>query len=150
VSKTTWPPQPWSDSQLEADASRSLQALNDAQGDVAGRRGDYAEFFDEGLQLFDELMQRSNNLLYLTGSSFNSDRGLVAMGRFTGGPLISHDDLERIVGNGLANKKIEIKRAADAAKVIVRLIDPGRFPWVEQARSPREYELSTARVATAL
>ncbi len=147
--ESDWPPPPWPVRKLEEDARTSLLALNEAQEDVSVRRSVYAAFFDQGVELFNELMSRSDNMLGLTGSSFNSNRQLVAMGRFTGGPMISHDDLERLVGRGLANKTISDHLATSAAAAIVRLIDPRRFPWVSQQRRPDTDELSQARTATA-
>lgn len=147
--EATWPPRPWSEHELEEDANRSLEALNETQKNVAVRRSVYAEYFEEGINLFDELMRRSNNLLNLNGVSFNSDSWLIAIGRFTGGPLISNDDLERIVGYGLGNKTIDPILAQSAAQVILDLLDRARFPWVLESRAPEESELNTARVATA-
>lgn len=109
----------------------------------------YAVHFDEGIELFDALMERSDNLLRLTGTSFNSDSQLVAMGRFTGGPLISHDDMERLVGRGLGNRSIPQELADAAARLVVNLVDPGRFHWVAEGRQPSSAELNAARVATA-
>lgn len=148
--ETQWRPEPWSDSQLKMDADLSLEALNEAQRAVTSRRTIYASFFAEACQFFDLLMESSDNLLNLTGSSFNSDKNLVAMGRFTGGPMISNDDLERVVGKtGLNNLNIDPELADNAAAVIKELVDPGRFPWVEQSRMPYDDELRTARIATA-
>ena len=129
---TSWGPEQWPENQLRADAAFSLQALNDTQKDVTNRRATYAHNFDEACQLFHLLMENSNNLLELAGFSFASNKDLVSMGRFTGGPLISNDDLERIVGRtGLGNKRIDPELADDAAEVIKQLIDPRRFPWVD-------------------
>jgi hypothetical protein len=84
------------------------------------------------------------------GTSFNSDSELVAMARFTGGPLISNDDLVRLVGRaGLARRNIPQEVADDAALLITGLVDPGRFPWVAEGRQPSSAELAAARVATA-
>lgn len=144
-----WPPEPWASEQLAADAQRSLSELNAAQHDPAQRRAVYAEYFAEGIVLFDELMERSDELLGLSGVSFDSNGWLVAMARFTGGPLISNDDLQRLVGGGLGNKNIPQQVADKAATVIGALIDPGRFPWVPAGRHPTSAELTAARVATA-
>jgi hypothetical protein len=144
-----WPPKPWSREQLRADADKSLHELNEAQQDPARRRAAYAQHFAEGIALFDELMERSNNLLSLNGASFNSDSGLVAMGRFTGGPLISNDDMERLVGRGLGNRIIPGELAESAARLVINLVDLQRFPWLARERQPSGEELRAAQVATA-
>jgi hypothetical protein len=148
--ETQWRPEPWSDSQLIEDANLSLEALNESQRAVTSRRATYASSFAEACQFFDLLMENSGDLLNLTGTSFNSDKDLVAMGRFTGGPMISNDDLERIAGRtGLVNKNIDPELADNAAAIIKELIDPDRFPWVGQSRMPYGDELHAARIATA-
>jgi hypothetical protein len=150
VSTITWPPQPWSQEQLAADAKRSLAELNEGQHDPDKRRAVYEGFFAEGVELFDKLMRRSANLREMNGASFDSDGELVAIARYTGGPLISNDDLDRLIGRpGIGNKNIPEDVADDAASLIVDLVDLGRFPWLAQARAPSREELTAARIATA-
>jgi hypothetical protein len=150
VSAITWPPQPWSQDQLAADAERSLEELNEGQNDPDKRRAVYEEFFAEGIELFDRLMQRSGNLRTINGTSFDSDSELIAIARYTGGPLISHDDLERLIGrSGIGNKNIPDNVADDAAAVISNLVDRARFPWLAETRVPSREELTAARIATA-
>lgn len=74
--------------------------------------------------------------------------------RYLAGPPISSDDLGVLVTRGATRiTKTVIKNdaglAVDIFKMILQLIDHGRFPWIADARSPRIREVKTAIRATA-
>lgn len=74
--------------------------------------------------------------------------------RYLAGPPISADDLGVLVTRGPGRiTKTAIKNDADLAvdvfKMILQLIDRGRFPWIVSSRQPRIREVKTAIRATA-
>ncbi len=71
--------------------------------------------------------------------------------RYLAGPPISADDLKVLAEASLAPGRIASDR--DAAKrilnTIIQTIDPRRFPWIVEGRTPTENEKSAAILASA-
>jgi hypothetical protein len=73
--------------------------------------------------------------------------------RYVTGPPVSEDDLGVLVTRKIEGiSKTELKESAglpvDVLKLICRLADPLRFPWVAQKRTPSRRELSAAIATT--
>lgn len=74
--------------------------------------------------------------------------------RYLAGPPISFDDLGVLVTRGNARiSKTNIQKDPDLAvavfKMILQLVDHGRFPWIASSRKPQIRELKSAIKATA-
>lgn len=74
--------------------------------------------------------------------------------RYVAGPPVSFDDLGVLVTRsikGISKTSLENgDLAVDVLKLICRLADPFRFPWIESRRAPTRQEIKTAILATAV
>jgi XamI restriction endonuclease len=75
--------------------------------------------------------------------------------RYVAGPPVSEDDLGVLVTRKvkrLSNRDLKQNDAlsAEVLKLICRLADAGRFPWLQHRRRPRAHELKQAIRATAV
>lgn len=83
-----------------------------------------------------------------------SDEDLFAALRYVAGPPVSEDDLGVLVTrnvSGIAKKALTTGDDLPVAvlKLICRMADPFRFPWVAERRSPTERELRNAVTMTS-
>ena len=75
--------------------------------------------------------------------------------RYVAGPPVSEDDLGVLVTRKvkrLSNKDLKQNDAlsVEVLRLICRLADAGRFPWLQHRRQPRPHELKQAIRATAV
>lgn len=72
--------------------------------------------------------------------------------RYLGAPPISEDDLKTLTGDSLAPTLIrgDAARAQRICEIILRILDPKRFPWIYENRNPRRQELSGALLASTV
>ncbi len=137
-------PPRWSEEQLEKGRAAALKRFIEArEGPKA-----YARNFGACLEDVEKLFDATNNLIRFTGDKFAQDPGLVGAARFLGGPPISEDDLETLVGNGLG-RNLTKEVAARVAAVLKAAWDPIRFPWLAEGRGPTRAELKAATQWTA-
>jgi hypothetical protein len=90
---------------------------------------------------------RSKQLRALTGDVFRDDPASWQVFRYMCGPPISQEDLWTLV-EGPKFKSVPDAFADATAAAMSVVIDPFRFPWVNEARSPLEQELESAIVST--
>jgi XamI restriction endonuclease len=82
-------------------------------------------------------------------ASLLKDDDLLTALRYLCAPPISKDDLETLVGESLAWTQVEKShdRARAIRDVIVAVLDPKRFPWISERRSPSKSEVDKAILA---
>jgi hypothetical protein len=150
-------PATWDDAQLAEQAKLSLDAFVDRR--LAEPRTKYIEHL--------RWRRRSVEQLFRILRSFDPaapnvemarrillDDELQAALRYVVGPPISDDDLGVLVTRAprrlsKADIKANPKLATDVLRLVCRLADSSRFPWLAQARPPRRHELKQAIRATA-
>lgn len=81
-----------------------------------------------------------------------ADENLRIALRYLGAPPISEDDLKTLTGDSLAPTLIRNNpaRAAQICDVILKILDPKRFPWVYEGRPAKREELARALLASTV
>ena len=111
---------------------------------------DYLEIYYEKESAIRDFFDRTNDLQTLSGDLFVRNPELTTPARHVTAPPISQDDLDTIVGENITRRKNIPRDAADEGVwVINQLIDPERFPWLEDERRPTDEEREIAIKATA-
>jgi hypothetical protein len=148
-------PRWWTASELAADA---------AEAKAAFRRRRLDEPKDRYLEEFESLHRANSELIQLLPQLLADpvDPGLIARVlrevdlrmalRYLGAPPISSDDLQTLAECRLAWTRIKAdpQRAGRIRDVLVRILDPKRFPWIEQGREPTEHEVAAANLASSV
>jgi len=72
--------------------------------------------------------------------------------RYLCAPPVSEDDLKTLSGDSLAPTLVrkEQERADAVAGIIGQILDPKRFPWIYESRSPRMDEVERAVLASTV
>jgi hypothetical protein len=110
----------------------------------------YEEMFRRNFDLVERLFKWTNDLLDLTGATFELDPTLVSPARYITAPPTSEDDLNTLAGGRVTGRRrITLDLAARAADVVKAACDPIRFPWVDELREPTRTERRTALMWTA-
>lgn len=137
-------PRRWTSEELTHDSSVALERF------VATREGPkaYARHFQTCLAGVKRLFAATNDLADFGGPALAKEPELVGMARFLGGPPISEDDLETLVGGGIG-KTLSRELAAKIAGVLKAAWDPLRFPWVTAGRNATTHEVAAASNWTA-
>lgn len=99
--------------------------------------------------VIDSLFKRTSDLRTFGGDVFVTDPGLVDAARFLTAPPVSAANLKTVIGGSIGIKKPNPERAATAAGLIRSVLDPVRYPWLEQRRAPTPQERDTAVLWTA-
>lgn len=147
-------PRIWTKEELIKDAYTARDRFR--QGRLQETLDLYTEFFDEFKVVFEEMIGKLDAI-----RAEPVDRELLSVlmaGRVTqkafrylAAPPISADDLKALADTSLASTNI--KGDAEAAKsirdVVLSVIDPFRFPWVEENRKATPSEFNAAVVASA-
>ncbi|WP_341717684.1 XamI family restriction endonuclease [Micromonospora sp. FIMYZ51] len=140
-------PPSWTEEALKA-ARDHAESLFTAHRREEGPRS-FARMYDSLRPQVEQLFAASKDLLDLTGEVFIADPSAWQAGRYVCGPPISQEDLWTLVGSSKFRKVPPglAEATADAIRVV---IDPVRFPWVEQRRYPRDDEREAAILATSV
>lgn len=152
-------PPVWTDDQLAEHARRALNAFVDRR--LAEPSARYLDHLKTRRAAFYRLMRilapiDPVNPDIAVVQAILGDSGLEAALRYIAGPPISADDLGVVVTRDtrrLTKKRIRAdpELAADILRLICRIADSERFPWVKDNRAPRRYELKQAiRATTAM
>jgi XamI restriction endonuclease len=144
----------WSDDELRADAAAAVAEFRARRlGEPLAR---YLAAFDASREDNAALISRLGEVLGDDGGDSDvidtlwaSESGRTAF-RYLGAPPISQDDLETLAEAKLA---VGSARASDGKRnrliaVMRAILDPRRFPWIVDARSPTSSELHAAVLAT--
>lgn len=148
----------WNEETLARHAQSALDDFVARRLQEASDR--YIEILGESRKAFSNLVRRLGSI-----DSSNPEPGFVrtivarrdlrrAL-RYVAGPPVSEDDLGVLVTHKvkrLSNKDLKQNDAlsAEVLKLICRLADAGRFPWLQDRRRPRVHELKQAIRATAV
>ncbi|STZ58797.1 XamI restriction endonuclease [Mycolicibacterium tokaiense] len=97
----------------------------------------------------EQVFKNSDNVRNLTGDLFIGDPQAWQACRYLCGPPISQEDLWTLVG-GSKFRSVPANLADATAEAIRVVIDPVRFPWLEEQRAPTEDERETAILATTV
>ena len=138
----------WSESEL----NEHRQIAEDAFIEQRMGQGvqDYLEIYYEKESAIRDFFDRTDDLQTLSGGLFVRNPELTTPARHVTAPPISQDDLDTIVGENITRRKNIPRDAADEGVwVISQLIDPERFPWLEDERRPTDEEREIAIKATA-
>jgi hypothetical protein len=93
------------------------------------------------------VLAATDNLRRIDGDIFRNDPDVWQLLRYVCAPVLSEENFWTLVGSP-KSKTVAAKYADDAAEVIVPVIDPVRFPWVNEDRSPTEMESHAAVLST--
>jgi len=113
------------------------------------KKQDYLDVYEEKEQRFRDFMDRTDNVRTLSGDLFVRDPETTTPARHVTGPPVSQDDLNTFVGANITKRKNVPRDAADEGAAIIKdLIDPERFPWIPEERSPTTEERERAIIST--
>lgn len=114
------------------------------------KKQDYLDVFVEKEQKVRDFMDRTDDVRNLSGDLFVRDPESTTPARHVTGPPVSQDDLNTFVGTNITKRKNVPEDAAnEGAEIIKDLIDPKRFPWIPDERSPTPEERERAIMSTA-
>lgn len=138
----------WSESELD----KHRQIAEDAFIEQRMEQGvqDYLEIYYEKESAVREFFKQTDDLQTLSGELFVRNPDFITPARQVTAPPISQDDLDTIVGENITRRKnVQLAAAEEGVWVINQLIDPERFPWLNEERSPTNEEREVAIKATA-
>ena len=145
----------WSDAQIKKDATLAKEMF---------RQKRFQEPKERYLQAFEELEQANKKVVALLPqiladpvdpkliASLIQEEHLLTALRYLGAPPISTDDLRTMIDSTLAYTHIATSpgRAGMIRDVIHRILDPKRFPWIYENRSPTAIEEKAAILASSV
>lgn len=156
ISNVSPVPRVWTNQELEAEAQKALEEFVDRR--LAEPGGKYLTHVEARrramLRLFKMLaVLAPSHPDPATVRAILLDDDLFDALRYVSGPPVSEDDLGVLVTRSIKGiSKTDLKEdddiPADVLKLICRLADPYRFPWVAKGRKPTLRELRTAIAAT--
>lgn len=150
-------PYRWSYDELVALAREAIERF---RTDRTSEPRIYAEFFENFVSVFRDLIDHA--LPSLAETLAEVDRELLAgivsdedartAFRYLAAPPISDDDLRTLAASRLspAALRTDQDQAERVRNVVLNVIDPYRFPWVEAGRSPTEQEREVAIISSAV
>jgi len=147
-------PRHWTEEEFAADVKTAKSAFRRQRLEEPLQR--WKDTFDKYRQQFQELFERRRIAepgrlnADLISELLHSDLGEAV--RYLTAPPISEDDLKVLVdvtSISRATLRTHPEIAARVADVIVRTLDPRRFPWIEEGRPPTPVEETTAVIASA-
>jgi len=150
-------PHRWTFDELVA---MSREAIEQFRADRSSEPKIYAEFFEAFVPIFRDLID--NALPSLAETTVDVDRELLAelvsnedartAFRYLAAPPISDDDLRTLAASRLspATLRTDADQAERVRNVVLNVIDPFRFPWIEAGRFPSEQEREIAIVSSAV
>ncbi len=116
----------------------------------------YSRFFETFAPIFGALIDR---LPALANKPFDSgdvadlvgDRDTRTAFRYLAAPPVSEDDLKTLAESTLSAKALrdDAEQARRVRDIVLHIIDPHRFPWIGEGRSPTDGERASAIVASA-
>ncbi len=147
-------PRHWTLAELERDAERGTSVFR--EGRLKESLSRYSDFFAHFSVVFRELVDRLPALAHATDSAdtivdiLGEDDARTAL-RYLAAPPVSDDDLKTLARTTLSATALRNtpENARRVAALVLRLIDPHRFPWVAESRLPTSDEIERAVVASA-
>ena len=147
-------PPVWSTDELIEDAARSAGIFRDAR---LAATTEWPDHYKEARRKFDLLFKELGDLnpkahsLVKLADVYKGKLGEAV--RYLAGPPISDDDLAVIADvESIAPSKLagDPKALAKVYAVIESVIDPYRFPWIQQKRAPTAQEREAALIASSV
>lgn len=146
-------PPTWTQKQLEADAAASSAIFRSERLDEPLEA--WRSAFQEHYRRFEELFEKYDvdhpkNITENQLATILKDK-MGDLLRYLAGPPISEDDLRVLADTSLAPGVVE-KNPEAARRVldtIIHAIDPCRFPWIVEKRTPKPDERPSAILASA-
>lgn len=136
-------PQRWDAARLQSDRQKAVQQFTSAREREEPEQ--YKLAFEASRDQVQELLRLTRDLLALDGTVFERDPRLIRPARFLAAPPISEDDLNTLVGEKVAGRKVIPPAAAGRVALVVRAAcDPIRFLWLAEGRRPSPIERRTA------
>lgn len=140
-------PRLWSDDELRSQRSRA-EALFTAHRREEGPRT-FERMYLSLRPRVERVFDASDDMRNLTGALFVEDPSAWQACRYVCGPPISQEDLWTLVGSSKF-RAVPARLAEETAEAIRVVIDPVRFPWVEQGRPANDNERQAAILATSV
>lgn len=152
ISNVSPTPTEWSDAELEADAQQALEEFVERRlAEPGGKYLEHIQVRRQGIvRLFKELAgEDATNPNPATVRRVLLDTEMFDALRYVTGPPVSEDDLGVLVTRNVKGlSKTDIKEKDDipvaVLKLVCKLADPIRFPWVADQREPTGRELRAA------
>jgi hypothetical protein len=151
-------PRRWSAAQLSRLATAATERFRSERKNEPAKI--YADFFEAFVPIFKDIIE--NSLPSLSDSVREVDRDLLAriIGnpdsriafRYLAAPPISDDDLKTLATSSLSATALRVDQdqAERVREVVLSVIDPYRFPWVEAGRVATDQEMEIAVIASAV
>jgi hypothetical protein len=115
----------------------------------------YSEFFETFAPIFSNIIDRLPALSEdpvdpETMAELVRDGDVRTAFRYLAAPPVSEDDLKTLAETTLSATALrsDAEQARRVRDIVLHIIDPHRFPWVEQHRDPTEHERAQAIVAS--
>lgn len=147
-------PRRWTRAELERDAEEATSVFREERLEESLNR--YSEFFERFSGVFRDLVDR---LPALARGEDSADMLVEILGagdprtalRYLAAPPVSDDDLKTLAKTKLSATALRSspENARRVAALVLRLVDPHRFPWIAEERSPSGDEVERAVVASA-
>ena len=147
-------PRRWTLAELERDAEEATSLFREER--LKESLNQYSDFFEHFSTVFRELVDRLPALAHAENSAhaiieiLSEDDARTAL-RYLAAPLVSDDDLKTLAETKLSATALRNtpENAHRVAALVLRLIDPHRFPWIAENRLPTSDEVERAVVASA-
>ncbi len=147
-------PRQWTLAELERDSEQARSIFREER--LKESLSQYSEFFEQFSTVFRDLVDR----LPALGRDEDSPETLVAILRedkartalrYLAAPPVSDDDLKTLARTGLSATTLRStpENARRVADLVMRLVDPHRFPWIAENRPPTGDEIERAVVSSA-
>lgn len=147
-------PRRWTLAELERDAEEATSVFREER--LKESLNQYSEFFERFSGVFRELVER---LPALARAEDSADTLVEILGagdartalRYLAAPPVSDDDLKTLAKTKLSATALRSspQNARRVADLVLRLVDPHRFPWIAEGRAPSGDEVERAVVASA-
>jgi len=97
--------------------------------------------------LLDDIFAATDDLRSVTDQVFLDDPYAWQLLRYVCAPVLSEENFWTLVDSP-KSKIVRPQYAEEAAEVVRLVLDPTRFPWIEEGRVPTSGELHAAKLAT--
>lgn len=147
-------PRRWTLTELERDSEQSKSIFREER--LKESLSQYSEFFEQFSTVFRDLVDRLPALARAEHSAqtlvdiLSEDEARTAL-RYLAAPPVSEDDLKTLAKTKLSATALRNtpENARSVAELVLRLVDPHRFPWIAESRTPTSDEVERAVVASA-
>ncbi len=146
-------PRIWTPQELRADAEEATAIFRKQRLDEPLEL--YSDFFQAFVPVFNDIIDLLPNLAApdldpQAVAELVSDDDVRTAFRYLAAPPISEDDLKTLAETTLSARALrDPAQALRVRDIVLHIIDPHRFPWIDKQRSPKAHEREQAVVASA-